>query len=494
MLQRDVIDGVPVLWVKTPGPLEAALVFGRGAGDETFRTIGVTHLIEHLAMSTLPRLHHEHNASVTLFLTDFTASGSNKQVAEFLTSVCETLSDLPLDRMDREAGVLAAEGSSPTDPTTAELLSFRYGAVGVGLASWAGPGPDRIPAEAVRDAAVRCFHADNAVLLLTGPPPTGLRLPLPRGTRPDRGTAQPVQSGPAWFQAEVPGPGIALSGDLDDPALVLAHAVLQERLRQRARHQEGLSYEVDATRTHAGPESGEFTLSLDTRKGQEQRVAELIWEEALRMAATGVTAEELAEEVAGFREVWLDPRSTTSELTEAAACLLRGLDYKDAPTRLDALTKVTPEQAVQAFSTALATALLVVPCEVDVELRQPDGTPLPRGGCADFQELPSDVRVFKPSLFDRAISSAARTARLGVGATGLWSRDGEGEVHHVPFREVVGVEIQGSGRVVFGRSGCHIPVVPDLWAKTGPAVAAIDAAIPASLCYETSSLRTHEDD
>ncbi|MFB7114257.1 hypothetical protein [Streptomyces sp. NPDC056291] len=74
-------------------------------------------------MSTLPRLHHEHNASVTLSLTDFTASGSTAQVAEFLTRVCEALSALPLDRMEREAGVLAAEGAGVTDPTSAELLS-----------------------------------------------------------------------------------------------------------------------------------------------------------------------------------------------------------------------------------------------------------------------------------------------------------------------------------------------------------------------------------
>ncbi|MFD4970688.1 hypothetical protein, partial [Streptomyces sp. NPDC058424] len=31
------------------------------------------------------------------------------------------------------------------DPTSAELLSFRHGTVGAGLASWDGPGPDRIP-------------------------------------------------------------------------------------------------------------------------------------------------------------------------------------------------------------------------------------------------------------------------------------------------------------------------------------------------------------
>ncbi|MBH5334739.1 insulinase family protein [Streptomyces pactum] len=494
-MQRDVIDGVTVLWTQAPGPLEAALVFGCGLSDESFRHLGVTHLVEHLAMSTLPRLHHEHNASVTLSLTEFTASGSPAQVTEFLVRVCEALSALPLDRMEREAGVLAAEGAGVIDPTGAELLSFRYGTVGAGLASWDGPGPDRIPAQAVRDIAARYFHADNAVLVLTGPPPAGLRLPLPRGPRPGRGTAQPVRkAGPAWFPAEVPGPGLAFHGDTDDPALVLAHAVLQERLRQRARHQEGLSYEVDGARVPTGAGQGEYLLCLDAREGQEQRVAELLWEETLRMAGAGVTEEELAEELAGFREVWLDPRSVPSELGEAAACLLFGLEYRDARTRLDALAKVTPEQAGRAFTGALDTVLLVVPSEVEVELRRLDGASLAQDPCSATRAFPSDVRVFKPSLANRIISSEARAARLGVGPSGLWCRDAGHDVHHVPFDEVVGVEVRGAGRVVFGSCGCLVPVVPELWAKIGPAVAAIDAAVPEALRYETSGLLADRDD
>ncbi|WP_336319908.1 insulinase family protein [Streptomyces lavendofoliae] len=493
-MQRDVIDGVPVLWEETPGPLEAALVFGCGVADETFRHLGVTHLVEHLAMSTLPRLHHEHNASVSLSLTDFTASGSAAQVTEFLTLVCRALSALPVDRMGREAGVLAAEGAGVTDPTSAELLSFRYGAVGAGLASWAGPGPDRIPVAAVRDLAARRFHADNAVLVLTGPPPPGLRLPLPRGPRPHRAGARRVfRTGPAWFQADVPGPGLAFRGDLDDPALILAHAVLQERLRRRARHQEGVSYEVGGARVHTGTGDGEYTLCLDAREGQERRVAELLWQETLRLAGDGVTAEELAEELAGFREVWLDVRSTPSELGEAAACSLFGLEHRDPATRLEALAKVTPEQAAQTFTAALSTALLVVPDHVEVEPARLDGTPLARGTCAVTDAFPPGLRVFRPSLFRRSLSSAARAARLGVGSSGLWYRDAD-DVHHVAFDEVVGVESRGAGRVVFGSHGCVIPVVPELWANTGPAVAAVDAAVPEALRYETSALLPGRDE
>ncbi|WP_327674031.1 insulinase family protein [Kitasatospora sp. NBC_00458] len=489
-MNHEVIDGIPVLWAPAPGPLEAALVFGCGARDETFRTLGVTHLVEHLAMSTLPRLHHDHNASVDLTVTEFTCSGRPEQVVEYLAGVCAALGDLPLDRIDQEAGVLAAEGGRAADPQTAELLSHRYGVQGLGLASYSGPGADRITVEAVRDAAARHFHAGNAVLVLTGPPPEGLRLPLPAGTRPDRSTAQPVLlDTPSWREEDVPGPGLALHGDVNDFALFLAVKVLVHRLRETARHRHGLSYDVSEGAALAGRSSGERVIGLDAREGQEQRVTELLWEEALRLAREGVTEEELAEEREGLREIWTDPRAVVHELSHAAAALLFGEEYQDVAARTAALAAVTPEQARQAVADALRTALLVVPCDVEAALVQPDGSPLPRHRCVAHTELPSDGQVFRPGLADRLRFSAARRARLVVTGTGVWAREPDGALHHVPFDEVVAVEVRGPGRVVFGRDTCFVPVLPDLFAGLGPAVRAIDAAVPAELVYHASALR-----
>ncbi|MER5864503.1 insulinase family protein [Kitasatospora sp. NPDC002040] len=490
-MHRDQIDGVPVLWAEAPGPLEAVLMFGSGVRDETFRTLGVTHLIEHLAMSTLPRLHHDHNASVDLGLTQFTATGRPEQLVEFLAKVCEALGALPMERIEQEAGVLAAENSSVTDPTTAELLSIRYGIEGPGLASFPGPGPDRIPLEAVRETAARRFHAGNAVLVLTGPPPAGLRLPLPAGDRPDRSGQSPVlQPGPVWQQAEVPGPGLALLCDLDDDAMHLAVNVLRHRLTEVVRHQHGLSYDVGGDTVYSGPGRGERVLCLDARPGQEQRVAELLWQEAVRLATEGVTAEELAEEVEAAREVFEDPRSVVYELGEAAGELLLGGQYREAPERLDAMRAVTPDRARAAFATALRSALLVVPHEVEVGLRQADGSELPQGSCTAQAELPRGGQVFRPSLKDRLRWSAARRTRLVVTGEGLWSSHSDGSVHHLPFADVVGVEIQGPGRLVFGRGNCWMPVLPDVFQGIGPAVRAIDAAVPEALRYPASSFNS----
>jgi hypothetical protein len=337
----------------------------------------------------------------------------------------------------------------------------------------------------------RYFHRANATLVLTGPPPAGLRLPLPAGTRPDRTATQPVRHhGPSWREEQVPGPGLALHGDLEDFALALATKVLAERLRETVRHQHGLSYDVDGGVVFTGPGQGERTICLDAREGQEQKVAELLWAETLRLAREGVTEQELAEEVAAAREVWEDPRSIPYELGEAAADGLLGGSYLDVPTRLAAMAAVTPEQARQALATALGTALVVVPCEVELDLRQLDGAPLPQQHCpGGVTELPSGGQVFRPPLTERLRYSAARKTKLVVTDTGLYFQEPDGTVHHVAYAEVAAVEMNGPGRVVFGRNTCLVPAIADLFADLGPAVRAIDAAVPAELRYPASAFR-----
>ena len=107
------IDGVPVFWQDAPGPLTAGLMFACGTRDESFLTIGVTHLVEHLVMSTLPRVHHDRNASVDLTTTSFYATGRPDQVVAFLRGVCEGISAAPVDRLAQEAGISTRRAGSP---------------------------------------------------------------------------------------------------------------------------------------------------------------------------------------------------------------------------------------------------------------------------------------------------------------------------------------------------------------------------------------------
>ncbi|MFV0126200.1 hypothetical protein ACLGI4_00450 [Streptomyces sp. HMX112] len=485
-MQRTTVDGVTVLWTRGPAPLIATLTFGCGARDEGFRTIGVTHLIEHLAMSTLPRLHHEHNASVDLETTRFTASGRPEQITAFLATVCAALSDLPLDRIQHEAGILTAEASSVTSPAAAFLLNQRFGARGPGLAPYTGPGYDRLSADAVRAHAAEYFTRVNAVLQLTGPPPEGLRLPLPEG-RPPRRTAPAARTGASWDEAPIEGAGIALAMPLGSPAAALGLALLEHRLTELARHRRGLSYAVQVESSLRDEHTVDSLLSLDSRPGQEAEIADLLWQEALRLGRELPTEAELKEEIEGFRESYADPRAVEAELGSAASAQLFGLPSRDAAARLAALRAVVPEEVRACFTQALATAQLAVAPDVEPRLAALDGRPLPRGACWEHGGLPAG-ETFRPPLLARAKYSGARRSRLVLTGDGVAELDGDGRVHRIRFAEIVGLERDGEDRTLFAASGCLMELSPHKYSGCGKVIRAVDAAVPAGFAYEVSAL------
>lgn len=485
-VQHTVVDGVDVYWAQGPAPMIATLTFGCGARDETFRTLGVTHLIEHLAMSTLPRLHHDHNATVGLEVTRFFATGKPAQLVDFIAAVCEALSDLPLSRIEKEAGVLTAEGSAVCHPTAGVLLARRYGIAGPGLAPWDGPGYDQLSADAVTAHAAKFFTRGNAVLTLTGPPPEGLRLPLPDGPRVvhEPTPSRPVD-GPRWLAEEVPCVGMSLRGPSVSPVDALGMQVLSHRITEVARKEKGLSYSVDGDRANADPSTTDRLIWVDAREGQEAEVASILWNTARELATSGPTPEELEHELAGFREMVEDPRFVDSDLDEYARSVLLGEPYLSPAEWLEVLTTATPAQVAAAVAESLRTALIVVPDEVRLELSDLDGNPVPLGGCTTPEWRP-EGKVFKPSLLARAVSASARAARLHLTADGVALIDG-GDRHFVRFADVVGVLAQNGSRTVFGRSGCVVPVHADLFSGIGPVVAAVDARVDPAVVYPPSA-------
>ncbi|WP_158845951.1 hypothetical protein [Saccharothrix deserti] len=487
-MEQTVIDGVPVFWAQGPAPMTATLTFGCGTRDETFRTIGITHLIEHLAMSTLPRVHHEHNASVGLEITQFFATGKPAQLVEFLDVVCRALADLPLDRIDKEAGVLAAEGGQVTHPTAATLLARRFGTSGYGLAPWIGPGYDRIPASAVAAHAARFFTKGNAVLTLTGPPPEGLRLPLPDGPRPFHEPQAPLPvAGPRWSAESVPCPGLGMRGPAVSAAWSLGMQVLQERLTTVARREKGLSYDVGAERADVDPVTAERMIWVDAREGRETEVAEILWDTARQLAAFGPDQDEIDHEVTAFAEAIEDPRLVDAELDLRARAELLGESFHTSQEWLAELKAVTPEQVAAVISEGLRTALLVVPEGGVLELSDRDGKRVAVGGCARAGAVP-DGRVFRPPLFARMVNGSARRASLVLTADSVTLRDDDGDVHMVRFADVVGVEVHDGARTVFGRYGCLVPIDPDLFRGAGEAVVALEAAVDPALFYPRTDL------
>ncbi len=473
---RTVIDGVPVFTAGGRERTTAALVFGVGLRDETFATIEVTHLVEHLAMAALPRTHLRCNAVTDVDSTAFFATGRPEAVGAFLEGVCRALADLPTDRMAAEAGVLQAEGCGSASSTVSALWAARYGLTGPGLTVSAGPGPEHLTEEAVRAHAARWFVRGNAALWCHGPLPAGLRLPLPAGGRPVRRLpVQRPQDGPVWTRTDVPGVGLLLATDTPaDAALAVGVQIAGERLRERARHGRGLSYRVDSLTLDLAPDRREVALVVDARTGRDAEVADLLWRTFTELCTAGPTPEEVAHAVAGLEAELDEEDAAGTELADAAYCAATGLPFRPAAATLAAWRAVTPAAVTAALRRAEPTAVLAVPDTADWD--GPAGVAR-RPLCGTLPELPAGA-LFRPPLHRRLLDPAERVA-LVVSDDGLAHRDADGDVHGVPWSRVEALVPTDDGRgvTVVSRDLCCVRVHPDRYGSR--AVAAVLERAPA---------------
>ena len=480
-MQRIEIDGVPVFTAPGPERVTAALVFGVGIRDETFATAGVTHLVEHLAMGTLPKSHLQCNAMVDVDLTVFYATGRPDAVRGFLDAICRAISDLPTERIALEIGVLQAENCAGAHPTVAALLGARYGIRGPGLTVAAqGAGPQYLTADVVRNHARTWFVRDNAVLWWHGALPEDLTLALPSGPRPVRPAPEPRwQQGPFWAQGPVfDGAGLLLEGAPRDPALAVGVKVLEERLGDIARHARGLSYSAGVEFVNTAPDRRDIALYVDAREGQAGEVGRILWEQFWTLSGQGPSAEEIAHVVAGLEEE-LDADEddfVRGELAGAAFGEVNEVPFLPARAALDAWRTVTPQKVTAALHAARERAIVVLP--EGVRLMTALDAAVQQHFCGIVPQVPDGV-VFRPSVLKRTVSRRPRM-ELIVSDAGLAHRDEDGDLHFVPWADVeTVVPNEGDeGFAVVGRNLCLFPVFPELFGRK--ACEAVRARIPAS--------------
>ena len=83
-VQKTDLGGVSCFYGDAPPPFAATLIFRVGRVDETLRTSGLTHLVEHLVMPAEPPGRYERNARVDGLFAIFWASGRRDEVLEFV--------------------------------------------------------------------------------------------------------------------------------------------------------------------------------------------------------------------------------------------------------------------------------------------------------------------------------------------------------------------------------------------------------------------------
>lgn len=460
------IDGVATFWEQGPEPLTAMLMFRAGARHETFRTAQVSHLVEHLVMSTLPKTHLELNAQVDADTTTFYATGRPQEVVDFLERVCAGIRDLPLHRIEREAGVLQAEDATTEHPAVCWSVGSRFDLSGIGLLGTSGPGPRHLRAEHATAYAATHLVRDNAALVLSGPPPEGLRLDLPEGPRAVEPAARrSVLQLPARVRAEMPFPTLSFElRDTPGSEAVLVE-VLRERLTDDLRHERGIAYSCEVSLLRLD----DTTLVTVWTDGQQERRAEIataLWSCVKDLAADGPTQAELDHAVSGQSARLADPRNTADWVAAQAYRHLVGLSVRTREDYLASLAALTTEAVRQRFASALDTVLLGVPEDVHVVLEDlPDRTE------AEF----SGSDPVRGEVFGRkTLSLAPRDLRFVAGADGI-SQTAHGYTASAAWDRVVGVAVAEGIRQVVLETGQPLLVMRRHVKDTDRLFAIIDA-------------------
>ena len=148
-------------------------------------------------------------------------------------------------------------------------------------------------------------------------------------------------------------------------ALDVALDVLEERVRDLARHQRGLSYAVESVSVDTG-DARELAVLVDARDGQEAAVARLLWDAYRGLADRGPTWAEVAHAVGGRLESGEGSDARRRRAGRAALDELADRPGRTSAELLAAWQEVTPQAATAALRATLPTAILAVPSGVEL--------------------------------------------------------------------------------------------------------------------------------
>lgn len=468
-VRRTEIDGVPVFWTDTPGRLHAELVFGVGSADESFLTTGITHLVEHLVMRVLGEYDHAANACVGLSTTTFEVSSSPAVVVDHLERVCRAIGGIDVGPLDVERKVLAAEEDHHGPPVLAWWpLSVRFGNRGPGLAGNVELGPHHVSAEDVLGWGGRWLHRGNAALVLDGPPPDGLRLPLPDGPPVTRPVPVPLPlPTPAWTPG-LPGTVLAAMYGPWSAELAAGLGIMGRRLTATLRHDSGLLYHLGL---NSVPLAGGSAIGVgaDVQDRDVWAVATALLDALDDLCATGPTAAELERDRAMLREALGDPDMARDAPFAAAAEHLLGFG-SDSAHHARVLAGLDGPDVAAALRAARASMVLSVP----------DGHRIHRLPELPFSRTPPVTgRVHARRTFG---SGMPRGSTMTVGTEGITVRLGrEGEVATVLFADVVAVVVDDDALRVAAGSGLQITVSRNDWKGGDDIAAAVRAAVAPEL-------------
>ena len=471
-VRRTEVDGVPTIWAEAPGQLTAVLTFRVGRADETPLEGGLSHIVEHLAFGPVGQPRFDCNAFVDGNRTSFHATGTDDEVAGFLSTVTTAIDELPVERLDREIAVLKREGARD-DSIVAAHRHVRYGMWGHGLVGEPEFGLGLLSPERIQAWANAMFCTENATLWLTGKPPAGLRLKLPSGVR--RTAPAPVPIPGVELPVYVDGlPGIALGFELSrELGAGSLMSILHRRLRQRLRLDDGIVYDIVGDYEALDGHTAVALVGTDCEADDVQRVGTVAFDLLEDLAAGNVEDEELAGELADLERASADPTAIPGLLDAMAFDELLGMPPRSPADRLDEQARTRSEDVARHAGDAMRSLILLG------SMSEPPASvrPYPLASAA-----PVDGREVKPLL---SLFGVGRRQRLRIGAEGVTLLPMDGTITTIRYRDVVILEKPADDEIVlWDRDGDRIYIPSIYWKGGARILAEIEAAIPRELVVE----------
>ena len=358
-------DGVPVYWTPDAPRFTGVLTFRVGITDESVKTRGLTHLVEHLVMSEFTSTHHPFpfNGLVDPLRTAFWATGTPEEVIAFLHEVCKGIAHLPLDSLEKECRVLRTEAVDRAANPAERFAFLRFGARGHGLVGVYEFGLEAPQPAVVADWAALKFTRQNAVAWLSGPVPDTLSFDsLPHGQR----QPCPVSTGiedmklPAAYFARDRLVGLAFVTPRED-WFGVPLGIATDRLMNRLRFRDGLVYGVRWMLDHIDATSSHSILWTNCLGDSVQKVETALLEELDDLAAGGPTRSELQRVRDGFVRACRDPESLHERFDALASNDLVGFRTRSTAELIADLDERPLEDWAKAVQSALATTLLCLP-------------------------------------------------------------------------------------------------------------------------------------
>jgi predicted Zn-dependent peptidase len=472
-LTRRELDGVTVLQAKVSGPLRAVLIFGVGQAHETFPTRGITHLVEHLALTRSERGPHAFNGFTGDVATSFVVAGDAEEVTGYLRLVCDSLRDLPLDRFDHERGVLKTESAQRAGRFASSMLTWRWGPTGYGLMGYDELGLDDATPDTVAAWAAERFTRDNAVLWISGDIPTDLTLPLAdapagSGSWPDP-QLDAVIDLPASYTFSDRGLSFSFLAPRKAEGASLMYLLLK-RLQVRLRDELGASYGVQTALERISADTSMHVYFADCLPENATVLQEGVVEVLNGLATDPPTKAEIRDMTRAIRLSQHDKEAQTlAHVDYVARLLLMGGTPRTKAAVEREQDAVTAESIHEIAQGVLPSLLMAVP---DADAVPKELAPAASVWSKDW--LPGAPYFPDPRGPD------AGTRRLLLGNDGITYFSGDNPVT-IRFNQCVGmIRFDDGARSLIGADGFHIAFRPEDWVGAADVPTKLDQAIPHS--------------